>query len=260
MSIKNEIINSFDSEKNIRISSYENERKWKDISHSWIYEAFEKQYMYNYSCLGRPIIQFPTDIIAVQEIIWEVKPDLIIETGVAHGGSVINSASVLALLDIADNFGDKMNISCPKRKVIGIDIEIREHNKNEILQHPMYPWIELVEGSSIDPEIIEYITDMAEKYNKILVILDSNHTHEHVISELNAYSPLVSKGSYCIVFDTIIEDLPDTMFPERPWSRGNNSKTAVFDFLENNNNFVIDKSIERKLMITAAPSGFLKRL
>ena len=202
-------------------------------------------YSYNFKWLGRPIIQFPQDIIATQEIIWDVKPDLIIETGIAHGGSLILSASVLEILG-------------GEGQVLGIDIEIREHNRLEIEKHPLFKRITMLEGSSIDDEIFKQVKELTKNKNKIMVILDSNHTHEHVLSELTLYSPLVTKDSYLIVMDTVIEDMPDSFFPDRPWNKGNNPKTAVWEFLKKNDRFKIDKSIENKLLITVAPDGYLK--
>ncbi len=213
----------------------------------WIIESAQKRYTYNFSWLGRPIIQFPQDIIAMQEIIWSVKPDLIIETGIAHGGSLIFYASMLELLG-----GD--------REVLGIDIDIREHNRIEIEKHPMYKRIKMIEGSSIDEKVVSNVKDLSENKKSVLVALDSNHTHEHVLQELKVYSPLVTKGSYLVVFDTIIEDMPDDSFPDRPWGKGNNPKTAVSEFLRTNDNFIIDREIVDKLLITTNPDGYLKRI
>ena len=192
------------------------------------------------------MIQLPMDAIAMQEIIWSVKPDLIIETGVAHGGSVIMSASMLQLIGKGD--------------VIGIDIDIRTHNRIAIETHPLASRIKLIEGSSIDTNTVEKVKQLAAEKTKILVFLDSNHTHEHVLAELNAYGPLVSVDSYVVVFDTFVEDLPDDYeWTDRPWGKGNNPRTAVWEWIQKNKNFSIDKSIEDKLLITSAPDGFLRR-
>jgi len=233
------------------------------LSRIWSRETNRNGYTYNFTWLGRPIIQYPQDIIAMQELIWEIKPDLIIETGIAHGGSLIFSASMLALLDIADAIesGVSINPIESKRKVIGIDIDIRVHNRAAIEAHPMSSRIQMIQGSSIDPEVIERVKNEANGYNRILIYLDSNHTHEHVLAELQAYSSLVNPlGSYCVVFDTLIEDMPADMFSNRPWGKGNNPKTAVWEFLKKNDNFLIDKSIENKLLITVAPDGYLKKV
>lgn len=229
-------------------------------ANNFMLESILKKYSYNFTWQGRPIIQYPQDIVAAQELIWQVKPDLIIETGIAHGGSLILSASMLSLLDYCDavEMGKILDPKKIHRKVLGIDIDIRQHNREAIEAHPMFHRIEMIQGSSIAPEIISQACDFSKDYQKIMVFLDSNHTHEHVLEELKAYAPLTSIDSYCVVFDTIIEDLPDDMFPDRPWSRGNNPKTAVWEFLKNNNQFIIDKEIENKLLITVAPDGYLK--
>ncbi len=220
------------------------------------------KYSYNFFWQGRPIIQYPQDMAAMQEIIWAVKPDLIIETGIAHGGSLIFSASMLALLDMSEAIEASQTIdpSQSRRKVLGIDIDIREHNRKAIEAHPMHSRITMLEGSSIDPDIIAQVHEVAKDYQRILVCLDSMHTHDHVLSELEAYAPLVSPGSYCVVFDTIVEDLPEEMFHDRPWGKGNNPKTAVWEYLKTHPEFDIDKSIQHKLLITVAPDGYLRRV
>jgi cephalosporin hydroxylase len=234
----------------------------KEDSLAWMRDSAKHNYSYNFSWLGRPIIQYPQDMVAMQEIIWSVKSDLIIETGIAHGGSLIFSASILALLDVADAIESRVAIN-PKeirRKVLGIDIDIRDHNRAAIDAHPMASRIQMIQGSSIAPEVIEEVRDVAANYSRVLVSLDSNHTHDHVLAELEAYAPLVSVGSYCVVFDTVIEDMPKEMFPDRPWGPGNNPKTAVREYLKTHPEFEIDKSIQHKLLITVAPDGYLKRM
>jgi cephalosporin hydroxylase len=228
----------------------------------FIQASIPPKYSYNFSILGRPIIQYPQDMVAIQELIWQVKPDLIIETGIAHGGSLILSASMLALLDMCEAIeeGSVMNPVQSKRKVLGIDIEIRPHNRAAIEAHPMASRIEMLEGSSIAPEIVSQVHWISRDYKRILVCLDSNHTHEHVLAELQAYASLTSIGSYCVVFDTIVEDLPKEMFLDRPWGPSNNPKTAVWDFVKNNTEFIIDTQIQNKLLITVAPDGYLKRI
>ncbi len=242
------------------IENLGNSTSLKQLSNKWLINTAEFKYSYNFSWLGRPIIQVPQDMVAMQELIWTTKPDLIIETGIAHGGSLIFSASMLAQLDMCEAIeSEKMfDPKSSKRKVLGIDIDIREHNREAIELHPMSSRIELIQGSSIDPEIVEHVQNIAKGYSKVLVCLDSNHTHEHVLAELQAYASLTSVGSYCVVFDTIIEDMPKNSFPDRPWDIGNNPKTAVHDFLKSNNRFVIDKNIEAKILITVAPDGYLK--
>ncbi len=219
-------------------------------------------YMYNFSALGRPIIQFPQDMVAVQELIWQVKPDLIIETGIAHGGSLIQSAMMLAMLDICEAIEQNetsMSVAS-KRKVLGVDIDIREHNREAIENHPMSSRIEMIQGSSIDSEIVAQVHEFSKDYKNIMVMLDSMHTHEHVLGELNAYANLTTVGNYCIVFDTFVEDLPDDFFTDRPWNKGDNPKTALHEWLKSNSNFEVDKSVDNKLLITVAPDGYLKRV
>ncbi|MEM9632170.1 MAG: cephalosporin hydroxylase family protein [Pseudomonadota bacterium] len=230
-------------------------------SRSWLEQANYAKYSYHFEWLGRPIIQYPQDIVAFQEIVWEVKPDLIIETGIAHGGSLILSASLLSMLDYCDavESGKLLNPREPKRRILGIDIDIRTHNREAIEAHPMSSRIDMIQGSSVDAEIIQRVQDYANSYEKVLVCLDSNHTHDHVLAELNAYASLATKDSYCVVFDTVIEDMPADMFPDRPWGPGNNAKTAVHEFLKGNSDFEIDKSIDHKLMISVTPDGWLKR-
>jgi len=232
------------------------------LTQDWIQSVNLLKYSYHFEWQGRPIIQYPQDIIAMQELIWSIKPDLIIETGIAHGGSLIFSASMMALLDMYDaiDSGEKLDPQNSCRKVLGIDIDIRDHNRSAIETHPMASRIQMIQGSSIAPEIIEQVYSVATKYSRVLVCLDSNHTHEHVLAELNAYAPLTSKDSYCVVFDTIIEDMPKEMFPDRPWGPCDNPKTAVWEYLKTHPEFEIDKSIQNKLLITVAPDGYLKRI
>ncbi len=222
----------------------------------------QPQYSYNFFWQGRPIIQYPQDIVAMQELIWSIKPDLIIETGIAHGGSLVFSASMLAQLDMADAIeaGETIDPRQSNRKVLGIDIDIRAHNRAAIEAHPMASRIQMIEGSSIADDVIEQVKSIAAGYDRVLVCLDSNHTHAHARAELELYAPLTSVGSYCVVFDTVIEDLPVEMFPNRPWGPGDNPKTAVWDYLKTHPEFEIDKMIDNKLLISVAPDGYLKRI
>ncbi|MGA7951629.1 MAG: cephalosporin hydroxylase family protein [Thiobacillaceae bacterium] len=229
---------------------------------AWVRDSARCNYSYNFSWMGRPIIQYPQDIVAIQELIWQVKPDLIIETGIAHGGSLIFSASMLAQLDMCDAIeaGTSVDPRTSTRKVLGIDIDIRAHNRASIEAHPMASRIQMIQGSSVAPEVIDQVRQIASGYHRVLVCLDSNHTHEHVLEELRAYAPLVTPNSYCVVFDTIIEDMPADMFPNRPWAPGNNPKTAVREYLKTHPEFEINRSIQDKLLITVAPDGYLKRV
>lgn len=245
-------MDNFDAEVSNRVAMNSHDKELNDAVFSFLKASITSKYSYNFSWLGRPIIQYPQDIIAMQEVIWQVKPDLIIETGIAHGGSLIFSSSMLEL-----------NAMCggPKNaEVLGIDIEIRPYNRQAIEDHPMYHRITMIEGDSTSSEVINQVYHQAKNRNRILVCLDSNHTHEHVLKELEAYAELTSLGSYCVVFDTIIEDMPDGSFPDRPWGKGNNPKTAVWEFLKKHPEFEIDRNIQNKLLITVAPDGYLIRM
>ena len=238
---------NFEKQNKKNILKMSKDKTFQKLTKSWFKSSEKYQYSYHFSWMGRPIIQYPQDMIALQEIIWKIKPDLIIETGIARGGSLIFSASILQLIG--------------KGSVVGIDIDIRKHNRIEIEKHSMFKRIKMIEGSSIDEKIVKKVYQLAKNKKRTLIILDSNHSHEHVLKELKLYSPLVTKNSYLVVFDTVIEDIstPKTLsHKNRPWGKGDNPKTAVKSFLKINNRFIIDKEIENKLMITVAPSGFLK--
>src|SRR5919205_160862 len=202
----------------------------------WMAAATRYEYSYHFTWLGRPIIQFPQDIGATQEIIWRVRPDLIVETGIARGGSLVFSASMLELLG-----GDRL--------VVGVDVDIREHNRAEIERHPLAKRIRMIQGSSVDESVVRQVADYAEGRQTVLVMLDSTHTHEHVLRELELYSPLVTKGSYLIVYDTLVEHMPEDMYPNRPWGRGDNPLTAVREFLSRNADFEVDREVDGKLLI-----------
>jgi cephalosporin hydroxylase len=227
----------------------------------FLLDSVQERYSYNFECLGRPIIQYPQDMIAMQELIWKVQPDLIIETGIAHGGSLIMSASMLALLDYCDAVENSqvLDPTQPRRKVLGVDIDIRAHNRAAIEAHPMASRIEMIQGSSIAPEIVTQVHQRAQGSTSVLLCLDSNHTHDHVLAELQAYGSLVTPGSYCVVFDTAIDDLPANMNGDRPWGPGNSPKSAVHEYLKSHSEFEIDKQIDDKLLISVAPDGYLKR-
>ena len=233
-----------------------------ELTKQWFRVATSYEYSYHYEWLSRPIIQYPQDIVAVQELIWKVKPDLIIETGIAHGGSLILSASMLAMLDYCEavEARAKLDPLATRRRVVGIDIDIRSHNHKAIKAHPLSHHIDMIQGSSIAPDIIKQVQEIAKSYQQVLVCLDSNHTHDHVLAELEAYAPLTSKESYCVVFDTIIEDLPAESLSNGPWENGNNPKTAVWEYLKTHPEFQINKHIDHKLMISVAPDGYLKRI
>ena len=234
----------FEKRNENKIKSMNKNEKLLKTTRKWFDQSFQHEYSYHFSWLGRPIIQFPQDMIAIQELIWKTKPDLIIETGIAHGGSLIYSASILELIE--------------KGRVLGIDIDIRKHNKKEIEKHPLKKRITMLEGSSIDENIVKKVKKIAKNKKSILIFLDSYHTHDHVLKELEMYSSIVKKGGYIIVFDTMIEFMPKGSFPNRPWGKGNNPHTAVKKFVKQNKRFKIDKEFENKLLITSCPDGFLK--
>lgn len=270
MSQEAEFANYVDS----NILSAASDPGFRGLSQVWVRECIRHNYAQNFTWLGRPIIQVPQDTYAYQELIWNCRPDLIIETGIAHGGSLVMSASMLAMLDYCDavEAGTVLDPKASRRKVVGIDIDIRAHNRAGILAHPMQHKIQMIEGSSIDKPIVEEIHAIARDYERVMIFLDSNHTHDHVLAELHAYAPLVSQGSYCVVWDSGVEDLPADMCADRPWGKGDNPKTAVHAYLAGQQEadrrgsdgeklrFEIDHVIEAKLMITACSDGFLKRV
>ena len=250
------------------------DRDFIGLSNIWVRESIRHAYAQNFTWLGRPVIQVPQDLYAIQELVWACRPDLIIETGIAHGGSLIMSASMLALLDYCDaaRQGGALDLKASRRKVVGIDIDIRAHNRAAIDAHPLRHKIHMIEGSSLAPATVTQVAAQADGYTRVMVFLDSNHTHDHVLEELELFAPYVSPGSYCVVWDTGVEDLPDGMCADRPWGKGNNPKTAVWEFMKRLKaegrrardggalKFEYDHTIEHKIAITAAPDGFLKRV
>ena len=238
-------IERFSSEVRANVDRLMGDADMQALSRAWLLEVTRHRYTYNFSWLGRPVIQLPQDLIAVQELIWQIRPDLIVETGIAHGGSLVHSASLLEILG-----GDGL--------VVGVDVEIRAHNRREIERHPLARRIRLIEGSSTDERVVAQVRAQARGRQAVMVILDSNHTHAHVLRELELYAPLVTRGSYLVVFDTLIEDLPDELFTGRPWGKGNNPKTAVWEFLKTTDRFEIDARMHGKLLLTCAPDGYLR--
>ena len=231
-------------------------------SRQWMRESIRARYSYCFRWMGRPVIQYPQDLVAMQELIWDVRPDVVLETGIAHGGSLIFSASMLALLDMADaaSAGKTLDPSKPSRTVIGVDVDIRRHNRDAIEAHPMASRITMIEGSSVDPAIVARAKELAGDGRRVLVCLDSNHTYDHVIAELDSYAPMVTAGSYCVVFDTVIEDLPAELSSNRPWGPGNNPKTAIREWLKSHPEFEIATEISDKLQLSVAPDGYLRRI
>lgn len=224
------------------------------LSSAWIGHPTLHHYSYHFSWLGRPIIQYPQDIVAMQELIYRVQPDLIIETGIAHGGSLIFYASMLEL-----------NVLCggpQEAHVLGIDIDIRPHNREAIEAHPIYERgrITMLQGSSVASDMVSQVHSFATSYKRIMVLLDSNHTHKHVLAELEAYAPLVAVGSYCVVFDTIVEYMPEDAYPDRPWGKKDNPMTAVGAYLKEHSEFIIDEMIDAKLLISVAQRGYLRKI
>jgi cephalosporin hydroxylase len=256
------MMTEFERELSERVAANGRNSGLQEAARAFTAASIVPKYSYNYAWLGRPIIQYPQDIVGMQELIWRIRPDLILETGIAHGGSLIFSASQLALLDMCDaiDSGTTFDPRQSKRKVLAVDIDIRAHNRKAIEEHPMASRIQMIQGSSIAPDIVAQVKQIAMGYRRILVCLDSNHTHDHVLAELEAYAPLTTVGSYCVVFDTVVEDLPKELCADRPWGPGNNPKTAVWKYIASHPEFQIDKSVQDKLLITVAPDGFLKRV
>ncbi|MEQ8370395.1 MAG: cephalosporin hydroxylase family protein [Alphaproteobacteria bacterium] len=215
------------------------------LTRQWFDAVSRHKYSYHFTWLGLPVIQFPQDIVAMQEILWQTRPDLVIETGIARGGSLVLHASILEL------------IGGPGR-VLGIDVDIRPHNRQAIESHPLARRIDLLEGSSVDDRIMQQVRAAAAKAERVLVILDSLHTHDHVRRELDLYAPLVTRDSYLIVMDTCVEDMPADFFPDRPWGLGDNPKTALRDFLKTTDRFETDREVHDKLQITVAHEGYLR--
>ncbi|ADU64261.1 MAG: cephalosporin hydroxylase family protein [Pseudodesulfovibrio sp.] len=238
-------VDDFRNVRRERIGAQGQNSELKRSADAFMHQSIPAGYSYNFEWLGRPIIQYPQDIMAMQELIWTVQPDIIIETGIAHGGTVLFHASMLQLLG-----GD--------RKTVSIDIDIREHNRKEIEAHPVFKNVTMLEGSSISLDIVDAVFSLAKGRTNPMVILDSNHTHEHVLREMELYAPLVKKGSYMVVFDTIVELLSEQASADRPWGPGNNPMTAVDAFLKTNDRFVPDTEIDNKLMFSVAPRGYLK--
>lgn len=252
----------FEQEVQLRLQEIALDKELSKKAVQFLEHSVTSKYSYNWFWLGRPIIQYPQDICAMQELIWCIKPDVIVETGIAHGGSLILSASLLAMLDLCDATmsNEMLDPSKPKRKVVGVDIDIRAHNRVAIEAHPMAKRITMIQGSSIDPAIVDQVKEEVAGAKTVLVCLDSNHTHEHVLAELQHYAPMVSVGSYCVVFDTLIENMPKDMYPDRPWGPGNNAMTAVDAYLKEQPCFEIDEQMDAKLQISVAPRGYLKRI
>ena len=251
-------IDAFQRECDANIAAMGSDGELSRLSREWIARSARHKYVYNWRWCGLPIIQLPPDVLVTQEIVWDVRPDVIIETGVARGGSLTFSASLLAMLDAAEATG-RTPATTPRR-AIGIDIEIRPHNRQAIESHPFAKMIQLVEGSSVAPEIVAEVRGRIRPGERVLVMLDSNHTHDHVLGELEAYAGLVTPGSYCVVQDTGIEFTAPGAFPDRSWGRGNSPLSAIAAWLPGHPEFVVDSSIDHKLQISSSPGGYLRRV
>jgi cephalosporin hydroxylase len=251
----------FDEELQQRLREAAANPQLRDDAQAFLASSIAARYSYNFAWLGRPVIQYPQDMVAVQELVWSTRPDLIIETGIAHGGSLVLSASLLAMLDYADAAasGEMLDPRAPRRRVLGIDIDIRAHNRAAIQAHPFAGRIDMIEGSSTDAAVVGRVAALARGYERVMVCLDSNHTHAHVLAELEAYAPLVTPGCYCVVFDTVVEHLPAGSYPDRPWDVGDNPMTAVRAWLAGHPEFETDASIDAKTLISVAPGGYLRR-
>lgn len=257
------LIEEFEQERLSQVGTYHSNTAMMESRDRWLEQAFSQRFMYNFDWMGRPIIQMPADIVGWQEVLWQDKPDLVIETGIAHGGSLILSASVLALLDLFD--GNPRGT----RRVLGVDIDIREHNRREIESHPLAVNIDMIEGPSTSPEVLAEVRKRASVASRISVALDSNHTHDHVMDELRNYASLVSPDLHCVVFDTIVEYLPEEVFPDRTWAPGNSPASALEEYLsqpgiqtdDDGRSVVFERSewFNNKLLASAAPGGFIRR-
>lgn len=227
------------------ITGIAQDKAFQESSLSWMNQSIAHKYSYNFEWMGRPIIQYPQDIIAMQELIWKVKPDLIIETGIAHGGGLLFYASMMELLG-----GDG--------QVVELEQHILPDVREALPKYPQMKRITMIEGDSISDQVAEQVYKIAQGKKRVMVALDSCHTHAHVMAELARYAPLVKQGGYVVVFDTIVNDVNQVAYVDRPWDETNNPKTAVHEFIGNNKRFEIDHAISDKLQITVCPDGFLK--
>jgi cephalosporin hydroxylase len=221
------------------------------VSKAWLRAGWDTKYVYSFSWLGRPIIQLPDDLIRLQEVIYRIQPDVIIETGVAHGGSLVFYASLCKVLD--------------RGRVVGVDVEMRPHNRKAIETHPLSRYITLVEGNSIDDAVLAQVRSLIRQGDKVLVVLDSCHTKEHVLQELMAYGPFVARDSYIVACDGIMEDVAGGPRTQPDWN-WNNPKQAVFEFLRNDPAFILEEPpflFNEGLVrdrVTYWPSAYLKRV
>jgi hypothetical protein len=243
-----EPIQQFLDERNADIERMGSDQELRQKSIDWMIHADRYKYTYNYSWMGRPIIKFPNDMVIQQELMWELKPDLVIETGIAHGGSIIFTASMMEMMNIDG-------------EVVGIDVDIRPHNRTKIEAHPMMKRITMYEGDSVSDAMVEKVRVHTNGKKCVMVILDSLHSHAHVYKELRSYAPMTTLGSYCILPDTFIEFFPKGYYSEtRPWDVGNNPHSAMKQYISETDNFEIDHARTDKAMITETIDGYLKRV
>ena len=247
MAEKAEAVKQFEDERDARVTGFKTDAELKQATLAWSELAFTRGYSYNFEWMGRPIIQYPSDMMGLQEVLWRTQPDLIIETGVAHGGSLVMYAGLQQMMGIQG------------AKVLGVEIDLRAHNRALINEHPMAKHIQIIDGSSVAQATLEQVRAVAAQHQRVMVVLDSLHTHDHVLAELEAYAPLVTAGNYLVVQDTHVEELPDHLWLNRPWKRGNNPMTASLEFLSKHPEFENDVALEAKLQITCARNGWLRR-
>ncbi|MGH6792193.1 MAG: cephalosporin hydroxylase family protein [Methyloceanibacter sp.] len=232
----------FEKDKRLKAEAQAKDPELNEIACRFLIDSDKYSYSYQWTWLGLPIIQLPQDIVTTQEIIWATKPDVIIETGIAWGGSIILYASLLQLIG--------------RGKVVGIDLNLMDHVRDQIMNYPFSDRITLYKGSSTDPDIVTKVTSHIGPDQSVMVLLDSNHTHQHVLEELRVYAPLVTKGQYLIVSDTIVEDIPVQSHRPRPWGPGNNPKTALTVYLQESGRFACDGYVDSKLLLTHSPGGY----
>ncbi len=234
----------FDADKIKNATSLGKDEELQKLALELIEKSDKHYHAYQWTWLDLPIIQSTEDILAAQELVWKVKPDVIIETGIAWGGSIVFYASLLQLIG--------------KGKIVGIDVALPQKNIDKIMSYPFSDRIELIQGSAVDQSIVDLAASHIKEGQTVMLMLDSNHTHEHVLKELEMYSHLVTKDSYIIVSDTIVEDIPTQEHRPRPWGPGDNPKTAVNAFLKGNDRFVLDEYYNNKILVTFDKGGYLR--
>ncbi len=251
-------MSSFEKEKKKRIKNFFKNKKLVEKGKSFFLETVKNKYSYNFEWLGMPIIQYPQDIVSLQEIIFKSKPNKIVETGIARGGSLIFLASMMLLLSKEDSEKNK------DYKVLSIDIDIRRHTLKKIKNHFLKNYFKTNESSSVSSKAYKFVKDNIKKNDRVMVILDSNHEENHVLEELKLYAPLVSKNCYCIVMDTVIDFLPNNLNADRSWKKNNSPYSAIQKYLKlikakKSINLIFDNYFQYKSLLTNMPFGALKR-